>query len=81
MSNFEQASFNPADFDQLYKYNQTFSAAEQKRYADHDFDPPMRCPDCRRKKTKLNDHQKLTQREDWKKKRTHNRRFKTEEGE
>jgi hypothetical protein len=32
-----------------------FSVAEQQRYTDHNFDAPMRCPDCRKKKAKLVD--------------------------
>lgn len=31
----------------------SFSVAEQKRCDLHDFDPPTRCPDCRKKKSKL----------------------------
>ncbi|MEW5914027.1 MAG: zinc-ribbon domain containing protein [Thermodesulfobacteriota bacterium] len=30
-----------------------FSEQEQERHARKGFDPPRRCPDCRRKRTKL----------------------------
>ena len=35
-----------------------FSVGEQQRYAFYNFDAPMRCPECRRKKTRpnQNDH-------------------------
>ncbi len=30
-----------------------FSVTEQKRCAEHNFDAPSRCPECRKKKSKL----------------------------
>ena len=31
----------------------SFTADEQQKYMDMDFDPPKRCPDCRKNRTKL----------------------------
>lgn len=32
-----------------------FTATEQERFASHGFDTPKRCPDCRRKKSKISE--------------------------
>ena len=47
-----------------------FPVAEQQRYADHNFDPPTRCPECRKNKSRSNqnDHRR-TREEKWKMKR------------